>query len=463
MRSLVTICFTIVFTAFSACSSNSNPNPDCVVSNLEFDTFCENGEEFWLDNCGNVVDSKQICSCGCANQKSCKSDCNQKDCDDGLTKCDDLCVDTKTDPRYCGNCQTACDEGFICQDLKCQQILDCRDTPCNGFTYCDLTSGLCLAGCFEDQQCSHDKQVCNILTHECECIGNWNQATNCTSCLTGWTGEDCEQNALSVNGYHACQVMADSSLQCWGNNEYGQSTPPQGSFSQVSAGYSHTCGIQLDGQLQCFGSNEYGQSTPPQGNFIKVSAGYSHTCAIAEDRSVVCFGSNSEGQTNSPPAGSFSQISSGFLFTCAIKTNGNLACWGYNIYGQSNPPSDDFSQLSAGTYHACGVKTDGNLVCWGIDSTHIECVIYNRCHGQSEPPEGSYTKISSGEYHSCAIATDGSLACWGNDYFAQAAPPDGNNFVGLGSGDYHNCAMKSDASIVCWGNDEFGQSSPPTY
>jgi hypothetical protein len=44
-------------------------------------------------------------------------------------------------------------------------------------------------------------------------------------------------------------------------------------FSQVSAGWLHTCGIRSDGTVECWGYNTYGQSSPPSGAFAQVSAG----------------------------------------------------------------------------------------------------------------------------------------------------------------------------------------------
>jgi alpha-tubulin suppressor-like RCC1 family protein len=43
--------------------------------------------------------------------------------------------------------------------------------------------------------------------------------------------------------------------------------------TQVSAGHDFTCAILLDGSLACWGKNSFGQSTPPSGTFTQVSAG----------------------------------------------------------------------------------------------------------------------------------------------------------------------------------------------
>ena len=53
--------------------------------------------------------------------------------------------------------------------------------------------------------------------------------------------------------YHTCGLKTDGTLACWGENSYGQATPPAGTFSQVSAGDDHTCGVRTDGTLACWG------------------------------------------------------------------------------------------------------------------------------------------------------------------------------------------------------------------
>ncbi|MCY4559072.1 MAG: RCC1 domain-containing protein, partial [Chloroflexi bacterium] len=65
-------------------------------------------------------------------------------------------------------------------------------------------------------------------------------------------------------------------------------------YSQVSAGHDHACALRLDGRIDCWGENEYGESTPPAGTFKQVSAGSHFTCAIksggATAGQVECWG-----------------------------------------------------------------------------------------------------------------------------------------------------------------------------
>jgi alpha-tubulin suppressor-like RCC1 family protein len=64
--------------------------------------------------------------------------------------------------------------------------------------------------------------------------------------------------------YRACAVRQNGSLACWGNDEFGESTPPTGNdFVRVSCGALHTCALKKDNTVMCWGNNDYGQCDPP--------------------------------------------------------------------------------------------------------------------------------------------------------------------------------------------------------
>ncbi|HEX2028904.1 MAG TPA: PxKF domain-containing protein [Nitriliruptorales bacterium] len=251
---------------------------------------------------------------------------------------------------------------------------------------------------------------------------------------------------IDAGAYHTCAVQTDGSLACWGNNDYGQSSPPAGTFASVSSGFWHSCGVRTDGSLACWGWNGYGQTSPPAGSFKSVTTGYAHTCAVRADDAAVCWGGYGYG--TSPPSGSFSDVASGNDFSCGVRTTGALTCWGYN-HPDGNaaiPPSGTFTSVEIGMWHSCAVRTDDSAACWGQNG-----------HGESNPPTGSFASVSTGGAHSCGITTGASLACWGASLGTQPA----GSFDSVSSGYVHACAVKIDGTIVCWGSNSNGQTDVP--
>src|SRR5262249_12732761 len=111
------------------------------------------------------------------------------------------------------------------------------------------------------------------------------------------------------NGY-ACAVASGTSagaLGCWGDDPHAETTPPAGTFVQVSAGATHACAVSSTGSIACWGTNAFGESTPPPGSFTEVTAGQFHSCGLKVDGSVVCWGSGPS--EVSPPPGTFLHIS----------------------------------------------------------------------------------------------------------------------------------------------------------
>jgi len=211
-------------------------------------------------------------------------------------------------------------------------------------------------------------------------------------------------------------------VACWGSNVNNVSTPPAGTFSEVSGGNYHNCGLKTDGTVACWGENGDGQSSPPPGTFTEVSAGYRHTCGVKTDGTVACWGYNGDGEST-PPAGTFTAVSAGNFHTCGIGTDGTVACWGYNGHGQLNAPPGTFTQVSSVALYNCGIRTDGTIACWGSNT-----------YGQSSPPPGTFTAVSGGGEHTCGMKTNGTMACWGSNgagqlgaapHFTSPPPPGG--------------------------------------
>jgi alpha-tubulin suppressor-like RCC1 family protein len=90
-----------------------------------------------------------------------------------------------------------------------------------------------------------------------------------------------------------CGLQPDGLVACWpvwGDNWIPSlPIPPQEAFVFFSVARS-ACGIRADNTLSCWGPNDQGLTTPPDGAYRHVSVGMSHACAVRTDDSVVCWG-----------------------------------------------------------------------------------------------------------------------------------------------------------------------------
>jgi alpha-tubulin suppressor-like RCC1 family protein len=262
---------------------------------------------------------------------------------------------------------------------------------------------------------------------------------------------------MSAGLRHTCLRSNDSTVVCWGENDFGQTDAPAGAgFAQVSAGSEHSCAVRDVGSVACWGGGEddtTGRAIPPTPNtgFAQVTTGDLHTCALKTDTTLACWGDDGYGQA-SPPAGTgFRQVSAGFNHSCAVKSDGSIACWGDNVAGQSTPPAPNagFEQVSVGFLFSCALKSAGTLVCWGEGG-----------QGQTSPPAGDgYVEIGAGRYHACAVKADGILSCWGSNARGQATPPEPNiTYTQVAAGGEHTCATRQGDALICWGNNGRGQA-----
>jgi hypothetical protein len=128
-------------------------------------------------------------------------------CDNGQSFCGGKCVDTDTNILHCGGCDMACESDQLCYEGAC--ATDCSESACEGMTWCDPDTSLCLPGCSDDFQCGSN-EMCDLGTHECVCWEGYQLcageciypddpcADNCGNGMID-VGEACDGNAL--DGY----------------------------------------------------------------------------------------------------------------------------------------------------------------------------------------------------------------------------------------------------------------------
>jgi alpha-tubulin suppressor-like RCC1 family protein len=244
--------------------------------------------------------------------------------------------------------------------------------------------------------------------------------------------------AIAAKAEFACALLdtPQRSVRCWGRNVDGQLgdgsrtsraapadvviTERDGSHSllagvkQIAAGSDHACAVLDDTSVACWGFNWAGElgnasfadstspvavvaehlSFPKLFNVESVAVNGLHSCAkFASTWLMACWGNNSQGQLGDPAvrtdiatpvdiALGVATIDAGEESTCAMLADHRLACWGGNGYGQLGNGSTTraytptlvtslpkIASLSVGTYHACAVLPDTTVRCWGRGDT----------------------------------------------------------------------------------------------
>ena len=323
------------------------------------------------------------------------------------------------------------------------------------------------------------------------------------------------QGLSSGNGFN-CALRVDGSVRCWGNNAFGRlglgDTTTRGDAPgemgaglptvdlgtgrtaiAVAAGSFHACALLDDGSVKCWGQNGSGRlgigDTASRGDgpgdmgddlpavalgagrtAVQITAGNDHTCAVLDDGSVKCWGGNDSGQLglgdtvargdgpgemgdNLPAvdlgAGrTATSVVVGNEFTCAVLDDATTKCWGDNGSGRlglgdvidrgdgpgemgDTLPALDLGAgrtvqvVSAGDAHACALLDDATVKCWGENSQGRLGLGDTADRGDAGGEMGdalpsvdlgslSIAAVTAGAQHTCAVSTGGAVRCWGN-------------------------------------------------
>ena len=112
---------------------------------------------------------------------------------------------------------------------------------------------------------------------------------------------------------------------------------PAGSSPRSAPDVDYTCGVKRGGAVACWGQNDYGQATPPAGEFASVSAGRSHTCGVKRDGGVACWGFDIRGVPSMLRDGvGVTRVNTGNVSICDVieQDGAKVICRGDDSYTQ---------------------------------------------------------------------------------------------------------------------------------
>jgi hypothetical protein len=380
-----------------------------------------------------------------------------------------------TDASTCGYACLTTDAGGYCGG-SCVPEAGCGAACSNGQQTpgtCDST-GTCIAGSGALQPCA--PFVCGPTACKTYCLQRSDCADSTKLCARGCTNVA----TLAAGSHHACALMQNGALQCWGDgtggdlangNTYQYDVPQyqtvlDGGITTISAGDTHTCAVtSSEGGLECWGANGNGQVTG-SGTF---NVTYPTPQRIAQYT----------GDT-------FTHVASRDDFNCAIDTSGRVFCWGYGYAGNDagfysgsyayvgGLPSNALA-VAPGFPVACVLLTGGSVWCWG--SNQYGAAVGNNDSGVDAllpaPVAGlssGVTSLSLGGTHACAVTSGGGVMCWGSDtagelgdgtnnYAPTPVPVSGlsSGVVSVAAGDYHTCALTTAGAVMCWGSNSNGE------
>jgi len=280
--------------------------------------------------------------------------------------------------------------------------------------------------------------------------------------------------AVAAGGRHSLALLANGTVEAWGDDEFGQlgnggfltsSVPVAVSglsgVTEIAAGSSHSLALLGDGKVMAWGDNESGQlgdgsttesATPVEVKGLSskvkaIAAGGEESMALLENGTVVAWGQGESGQLGdgalvfrtSPVAvkglTDVSAIAVGGEFALAL-SRGAVEAWGSDEWGElaNGSVEEELSDvpvpveglsgvtaIAAGATHALAILTSRTVMAWGQDA------------------EGELGNGSTAAEHAQPVAVSGLTGA-----------------VGISAGSQTSVAMREGGGLVAWGANRLG-------
>jgi len=271
---------------------------------------------------------------------------------------------------------------------------------------------------------------------------------------------------IQVGQYFACALHNEGSVKCWGTGLYGQvgnaSTAVIGddaaeigganvfinlgtgrTATSIAVGLDHACALLDNATVKCWGRNDRGQLGKGNTTTLGDTAN-----EMGDNLTAINLGT---GRT-ATAVYAFGYVS------CAKLDNATVKCWGDNTYGQMgigntnhrgdavNEMGDNLLPLSLGTGRTATKLVGGfSYICALLDNATV------KCWGRND--RGQLGKDNSTTLGDTANEMGDNLTAVninGNSGGARTA----TDLVG---GYEYNCVSRDNASMICWGRNSNGQ------
>ncbi|MEZ0391423.1 MAG: RCC1 domain-containing protein [Pseudobdellovibrionaceae bacterium] len=351
-----------------------------------------------------------------------------------------------------------------------------------------------ISTAFIFQNCSKGFEVINTetsLTEEASTCGGgsfygFNIAASCSEGNKVFSpGPLLKFKGISMSSTHACGITMADTLQCWGNNFYGQlgNNSTTDSFvpvdvvglsgvKTVAADYYSTCALDYQGRVKCWGSS-YGELNPTtkmRSSPLPIDLGLSGIkaisgeCGITAQDTIKCWDQSQI--IDIPNLSAVKALSE----HCVITAQNLVKCWDSNLALIDVNDLTDVQFLSGGVSHTgpygCAITASSKVKCWGSDELTGPSTL-----GKVVEITGliNIKSLAVSLRHACAITSQGLVKCWGwgqdgelgnNSDKSSVAPVDVVNLGPVKSlaVDVHSsCAITALDTVRCWGVDAFSR------
>ena len=271
--------------------------------------------------------------------------------------------------------------------------------------------------------------------------------------------------SICTGGQFTCAILDNHELKCWGDGSHGvlgsgsvdnigdEEKEIQTGFLplelgkgqtpvQVSCGVKHACAVLLEGSVKCWGKGSSGQTG--QGSRKDIG---DRPEEMGDQLKEIDLGICEDNAVES--------VCSGEAFSCALVTNGEVKCWGNNQFGQLGAASEEVFigdqagemgedlaavefgvgltalQITCGHSHACAILNSGSVKCWG---------------------EGESGQLGTGSTHDIGSEKEEM-----GDMLLSVALGKGSKAVQISAGDAYTCALLENMQVKCWGENSSGQ------